>query len=145
MTKNNWLLIFAAVALAAVYAVYFTDWFQPKTIQIFHTSRNLRPRLLRGGGALPSLQFGISRQLQLTELRVVPAAGFQTNKNVLPLWHLVTVSNSVPVKMFYYGQFIGGLKPAIKGTRAQPLETNVTYRLIVTAGQFKGEHDFELK
>jgi hypothetical protein len=144
MTKKNWLLILAAVALAAFYAFYFTDWFQPKTIKIFHATRNLHPRMLRGG-ALPALQFGINRQLQLTELRVVPAAGFQTNKNVLPLWHLVTDSNSVPVKMFSYGQFIGGMKPAIKGTRAQPLETNVTYRLIVTAGKFKGEHDFELK
>ncbi len=144
MTKKNWLLILVAVVLAAVYAVYFTDWFQPKTLKLFHTIRNLNPRQMRGG-ALPSLKFGISRQLQLTELRVVPAAGFQTNKNVLPLWHLVTDSNSVPVKTFYYGQFIGGLKPAIKGTRAQVLETNVTYRLIVTAGQFKGEHDFELK
>jgi hypothetical protein len=51
----------------------------------------------------------------------------------------------VPVKSFFYGQFIGGMKPAIKGVRPEPLETNVTYRLFLTAGKIKGEHDFELK
>jgi hypothetical protein len=37
------------------------------------------------------------------------------------------------------------MRPAIKGVRPEPLETNVTYRLLVTAGKIKGEHDFELK
>jgi hypothetical protein len=144
MTKKNLLLILFAIALAAVYAVCFTDWFRPGTVQIFHTNRNLHLRLQRGG-ALPSLIFGVNRQLRLTELKVVPLAGFQTNKNVLPVWHLVSDSNSVPVKSFFYGQFIGGMRPALKGVRPEPLETNVTYHLIITAGKIKGEHDFELK
>jgi len=97
------------------------------------------------GGALPSLQFGVNHKLKLTEIRVVPAAGFQTNQNVLPLWHLVSDSNSVPVNSFSYGQFIRGMKPAVKGARPQMLETNVRYHLIVTAGNFKGEHDFQIK
>ena len=145
MTKKNWLLMAAAAVLAVVYVVYFTDWFKPKTIQIFHTSRNLRPRAMRGGGALPNLVFGVGRQLTLTEIKVIPSAALQTNQSALPLWHLVSDSNSVPVKSFFYGQFIGGMKPAVKGARPQPLETNVSYHLVVTAGQFKGEHDFELK
>src|SRR5882724_9465067 len=89
MTKKNIMMIVAAVVLAAVYAVYFTDWFKPKTVQIFHTSRNLHPRALRGG-ALPSLIFGINQQLKLTEIRVVPADGYQTNHNALPVWHLIS-------------------------------------------------------
>jgi len=133
-----------AIALAAVYLVWFTDWFKPQTVKIFHTSRDLRPRFQRRGG-MPSLIFGVSRQLRFTELKVVPLAGLATNKNVLPVWHLVSDSNSVPVKSFFYGQFIGGMRPAIKGVRAEPLETNVTYRLFVIAGKIKGEHDFELK
>jgi len=146
MTKKNIMLIVAAVVLTAVYVVYFTDWFRPRTVQIFHTSRNLHPRFLRGGnGALPTLIFGINRQLQLTEIRVVEAAVYQTNHNALPLWHLVSDSNSIPVKQFHYGQYISGMKPAVKGTRPQPLETNITYHLIVLAGSVKGEHDFELK
>ena len=144
MTKKNLLLIFFAVGLAAVYAIWFTDWFQPKTVQIFHASRSLRPRQPRGG-ALPSLIFGVNRRLMFTELKVVPLAGFQTNKNVLPVWHLVSDSNSVPLKSFSYGQAIAGMRPAIKGVRPEALETNVTYRLFVTAGKLTGEHDFELK
>jgi hypothetical protein len=146
MSKKNILLVVAAVVLAAVYVVYFTDWFKPKTVQIFHTSRNPRPRAVRGGsGALPSLIFGINQQLKLTEIRVIPSSAYQTNQTALPVWHLVSDSNSVPVKQFFYGQFINGMKPAVKGARPQQLETNVTYHLIVLAGSVKGEHDFELK
>ena len=144
MTKKNLLLILFAIALAAVYAVWFTDWFRPGAVQIFHTNRNLHPRLQRGG-ATSSLIFGVNRQLKFTELKVVPLAGFQTNQNVLPLWHLVSDSNSVPVKTFFYGQMNRGMKPAVKGTHPASLETNTTYRLIITAGKIKGQHDFELK
>ena len=147
MTKKDLLLILLAISLATVYAVWFTDWFRPATVKIFHTNRGPRGNLQRAqrAGALPSLIFGVNSKLRLTELKVVPLAGFQTNKNVLPLWHLVSDSNSVPMPSFYYGQFIGGMRPAIKGVRPEPLETNVTYRLIITAGKIRGEHDFELK
>ena len=145
MTKKNILLILALAALAAVYAVYFTDWFRPKTVQIFHTSRNLHPRMARGGnGALPNLIFGINRPLRITELRVVPADVYQTNQNALPVWHLISDSNSVPVKQFFYGQWIGGMHPAVKGARPQSLETNVNYRLLISAGKVTGQHDFDL-
>ena len=146
MTKKNLVLILFALALAVAYAVWFTDWFRPATVQIFHTSRNLRPRAQRGGdGALPSLIFGSNRQLRITELKVVSLAGLATNKNIVPLWHLVSDSNSVPVKAFSYGQHIAGMRPAMKGVRPEPLETNVPYLLLVTAGKIKGEHPFELK
>jgi hypothetical protein len=139
-----WLLIVVSVVVSAVYVVYFTDWFKPKTIHIFHTHRNLHPQLQREA-LMPSLIFGVTREVKLTELKVVAVAAFQTNENTLPLWHLVSDSNSVPVKTFFYGQFIRGLKPAVAGARPQPLETNITYRLFLTAGKFKGQHDFELK
>lgn len=147
MTKKNLVLVLFAIALATVYAVWFTDWFRPATVKIFHTSRNLRMNFRRGagGGALQNLQFGVNHELRFTELKVVPLAGYQTNKNILPLWHLVSDSNSVPRKIFYYGEPLGGMRPALKGVRPEPLETNVTYRLFVTAGKIKGEHDFELQ
>jgi hypothetical protein len=144
MTKKSWLLILLAVGLAVAYGVFFTDWLQPKSVKIFHTNRNLPMRQGKRGG-LPNLMFGLNRQFKLTDIRVVPLAAYQTNKNTLPLWHLVSDSNSVPVKSFFYGQLIRGLKPAVPGIRAQPLTNDVTYRLIVTAGSFMGEHDFELK
>jgi len=145
MAKKTWLLIGVAVVLAAAYVVFFTDWFQPQTVRIFHTNRNnVRSRFAQGAG-LPNLLFGLNRSLKLTEIKVVPLAVYQTNSNVLPVWHLISDSNSVPLKVFSYGQFIRGLKPAVAGTHAQPLSNSVTYRLLVTAGKIKGEHDFELK
>ena len=134
----------ALVALAGVYVFYFTDWFKPKTIHISHTSRSLRPRLGNKAAANPEMvpiTFAVEPQCQLTEITVVPLAVWQTNQNTLPLWHLVTSSNAAPIKMFVYGQRIRGLKPVVPGARAQPLEPNVTYRLFVTAGKAKGQHD----
>src|SRR6516164_8291507 len=104
MTTKNITLAVVTVVLAVIYVIYFTDWFKPKTVQIFHTSRNLHPRMLRGG-MLPNLVFGINQQLRLTELKVVSADEFKTNMNAIPVWHLVSDSNSVPLKQFHYGQF----------------------------------------
>ena len=144
MERKTWLLAAGALVLATVYIACFTNWFfQPQTVRIFHTSRNLRPA--SRAGALPNLMFGLTRPLRLTEIRVVPLAAYQTNKNTLPLWHLVSDSNSAPVKFFFYGQFIRGLKPAVSGTQPQSLTNNVTYRLLLTAGKIHGMHDFELK
>ena len=131
--------------LAIAYAVWFTNWFRPDTVAIFHTVRNVRTRHQPRGGAMPSLIFGLDRQLKLTEVRVVPLAAWQTNHNVLPLWHLVATSNSQPVKAFSYGQFIRGMKPAVTNSRPQLLEPQLSYRLIVTAGNISGQHDFHLE
>lgn len=144
MSKKNLFLVLAAIGLGVVYVIYFTDWFKPKTVTIFHTYRNLHPNIKREG-VLPALQFGINRKLRLTDLKVVPLSVWQTNRNATPVWHLVSDSNSVPVGDFFYGKFIGGMKPAVKGARSQVLETNVVYRLFVTAGNVNGQHDFELK
>lgn len=147
MTKKNLLLVVVAVALAAVYVVWFTNWFRPQTLAIYHTSRVLHRNFRRPqrGDALPTMIFGVSRPVRLTDLKVVPLAAFETNHDVLPVWHLISDSNSAPVKTFIYGQWIGGMRPAIKGVRPEPLKTNVTYRLFLTAEHIKGEHDFELK
>jgi len=138
----------ALLALAGVYVFYFTDWFKPKIIHISHTSRAFRPRLGSNARVNPEtvpITFGVEPQCQITELTVVPLAAWQTNQNTLPVWHLVATTNAAPIKMFVYGQRIRGLKPEVAGAHAQPLEPNVTYRLFVTAGKAKGQHDFEIK
>lgn len=149
MNRKSWLLVGAAGVLLAVYVIFFTSWFRPQTVMIFHTTRHFATRRFRSRaarwGAKPDLIFGLSQRLRLTDIEVVPLAEFQTNSRTLPLWHLVSDSNSVPVKSFFYGQFIRGLRPAVPGDHALPLATNVTYRLIVEAGRVKGEHDFKLK
>ncbi len=144
MAKNTWLLIFVAVVLATAYVVFFTDWFRPHTVTIFHTCRNVRFRQGQENNQ-PAVIFGLTRPLKITEIKVVVLADYQANHNVLPLWHLVASSNAVPEKTFIYGQHIRGLKPEVPGTHAQPLTNDVTYRLLLTAGNLRGEHDFMLK
>lgn len=144
MTKKNLLLLLLTLGLAMAYAIWFTDWFRPKVVKIAHTNRNLHRNRARGH-ALPNLIFHLNPQIRCTDLKVVPLAAYESNKSAVAAWHLVSDSNSVPLKTFTYGQLIRGLKPAIPGIRAQPLTNNVTYRLLVTAGKIKGEHDFELK
>ena len=148
MTKKNWLLMLTLAVLASVYVFFFTNWFKPQIIHISHTSRAARARLGNRAAISPNtvpITFGIEPQCALTEIKVVPLAAWQTNQNTLPLWHLVSSSNAVPVKMFMYGQRIRGLKPGLAGAHAEPLEPNVVYRLFVTAGKARGQHDFEIK
>ena len=69
---------------------------------------------------------------------------WQTNKNCLPLWHLVASTNSFPINQpFYYGNPIPGMKYEIMGVHAKPLQPGIKYRIFVTDGSATGEHDFE--
>lgn len=145
MNKKSIFLIIFAVALAVVYVVFFTDWFRPQAVGVFHTMRYAPRRAVARGAVMPELIFGLSQRLKLNEITLVAVDAAGTNQSNLPLWHLVSSSNSVPVKSFFYGQNIRGLRPAVSGSRPQPLATNVTYRLIVQAGKVKGQHDFQLK
>jgi hypothetical protein len=148
MTKKNWLMTIVLIVLAGVYVFYFTDWFKPKIISISSTSRMFGRRLgsnARPGPETVPLMFSLDPQCRPTEIKVVPLAAWETNQNILPVWHLVYNSNAAPVKVFFYGQHLRGLKPEIPGAQAEPLQPDVTYRLFVTAGRAKGQHDFEIK
>jgi hypothetical protein len=165
MTKRNWFLICIAITLAGAYAFYFTNWFTPDAIHITsHNARNARAvraprpsnpgllaRLVANFNADPDadsttipITFKLGRPRKLTELKVVVLDEWQTNKNVLPLWHLVADTNSTPISLpFNYGQNIHGMKPEVPGARAQALKPGVKYRMFVTDGSAKGEHDFQ--
>jgi hypothetical protein len=144
--KNILLLTFIAL-LAGAYVVFLTDWFRPQTIHISYTSRPARSATrpgLRGRLAAAPLAFSFGGAYQFTEIKVVPLAAFQTNSLALPLWHLVSSSNSEPANHFFYGQRIKGMKPAVAGAQPQPLEPGVTYRLLVQAGSTRGQRDFHV-
>jgi hypothetical protein len=143
MERKQWTLIVIAFLLAGIYLVYFTDWFRHKNIQIHYTSRAMPSRVPRGVKS-PMVMFGFDQNFRLTEVKVVSLAAWQTNQNALPVWHLISDSNSVPVERFIYGQNIRGMKPAIPGAHAEPLESNLTYRLFVQAGPLKGRRDFQI-
>jgi|ERR1041385_36586 hypothetical protein len=148
MTRKHWTLIGIAVVLGALSLYLNKDWFARQDIHIFHRSRPARAGLLRGrqrkddNPAINPILFGFGRKLKLTSLKVVPAAELATNKYAHAIWHLVSETNSVPIKDFTYGQPIGGMHPAIKGALPDPLEPGVKYRLFVETASHKAEHDF---
>jgi len=141
-------MIIVLVALAGVYGFCFTGWFKPQIIHISHTSRASRMRLAGNAAGEPAIfpvTFSFDREYIPTEIKVVPLAAWQTNQNVLPVWHLVADTDAAPIKIFIYGQQIRGMKSEMPGAHAEPLEPGVTYRLFVTAGAAKGQHDFQAR
>jgi len=145
MNKKNLISLAVLFVLVAAYAYFFTDWFKPRRIEIFHASR----MIMRGGARVKAgnantmmVLFGLNGAYKLTEVKVIPLDELKTNSLALPVWHLVSDSNSVPIKEFAYGVMIRGMKPAIGKEWPKPLETNETYRIFVAAGSVKGQHDF---
>jgi len=149
MSKKQWLLVGVLVVLAGIYVRYFTNWFRPQAILIHYTSRMTNPnprfrvRAATANAEIEPVTFGFDEPLRLTEIKVVRLAEWQTNSHALPCWHLVSDSNSVPMIDFRYGQGIRGMRPAVPGDHAQPLQPNIPYRLFVQAGALQGQHDFQ--
>lgn len=147
MAKKQWLLLAVFVLLAVIYVCAFTSWGRRPGMQISHAANarqkgKIGPRVRAGAVDTAIVTFNLDRPYRLTEIKVVRLAEWQTNQSALPLWHLISDSNSVPTKRFSYGVAIGGTKPVVGSAWPQPLETNVTYRLFLTAGAISGQHDF---
>jgi hypothetical protein len=149
MAKKQIALLIVALALLSIAAYHFiSDWFAPEEIQITHTIRLQTPRVRGRSTApppkpVPTVIFVLDRRCRLTEVKVVPLAEWQTNKYAHPVWHLISESNSVPVKSFAYGAPIRGMHPPVRGAQADPLQPGVTYRLLLKAGEVGGEYDFQ--
>ncbi len=145
MTRKHWTLVALALLLAGLSLYVNRDWFAKDTIRFYSRSRPARGLLFRRAPAdslINPLTLGFSRKLQLTSLKVIPVAALATNKYAHPVWHLVSESNSIPIKEFMYGMRIRGMHPAIPNAAPDPLQPGVTYRLLVESAQFKGEYDF---
>jgi hypothetical protein len=148
MTKNKIVLLTLFLLIAGIIYFYlYKDSFGSHGIQIMHRSiparANVRPK--RNSDAGVGVMFGFNKRFELTEVKVIPVSDIQTNKYPHPIWHLVSDSNSIPVKGFAYGEKIPGMKPSVEGVRPDSLEPNVLYRLIVEAGSVRGEHDFQVQ
>jgi len=138
-SKQN-LLIILAVTLAGIYIYYFTDWINRPRIQIIAQTRPIQPR---GPVALVyPVSFQLDGQYRLTSVKVVPLGGYETNKFVPALWHLVAYTNTPPSQGFLYGQRLLGMKPTISNAPAGRLQPTTAYRLFVEAGRSKGQIDF---
>src|SRR5581483_5759364 len=117
-------------------------WFRSNhVIQISHTTR---PERTRTGESAPRLMFSLGQDYELTEVKVVPLAGWQNNPQTAPLWHLVSDQGSDDINRFAYGEKISGMDPAVEGAMPEPLQPGVKYLLLVTAGKDKGQHPFQI-
>lgn len=138
-------MLVLAVLLGGFSLYLNKDWFAKSHIQIYDRSRPARllfRRKIPQDATVNPIVFGFNEELKLTELKVVTVSELETNQRPHPVWHLISESNSIPVKDFMYGTGIRGMHPAIKGAAPEPLEPGVKYRLLIAAGSLKAEHDF---
>jgi hypothetical protein len=147
MERKQWILLAVFILLAAVFIYAFTNWGRRPAMQISHAANARQkgvvgPRVRAGAVNTAIMTFSFDHPYQFTEIKVVRLADWQTNQSTLPLWHLISDSNSVPTKKFNYGVAIGGMKPVVPAAWPKPLEPRVTYRLFLTAGSVKGQQDF---
>jgi hypothetical protein len=146
MTTKQWTLIALAVALGSLSLYLNRDWFAGDDIQIHYRSRPVEEGYFggrRGGSsAINPVFFQFDRKVKLTSLRVVPCDALATNKYAHALWHLISESNSLPLREITYGVPIRGMHPYDKGAQPEQLEPGVKYRLLIEAGRAKAEHDF---
>jgi hypothetical protein len=143
MNKSTVVWISLLVILAGVYVYYFTDWLVRPTIQIIPQSRPNKKSSLNPDVYLTS--FMLDGSYKLTSIRVYKASEIKTNKYASPIWHMVSESNSAPVKVVHYGVPIVGMKPSIPKSRPQPLEPDITYNIVIEAGKIKGEKEFQAR
>ena len=141
MRKKEFFLIGTLVVLVGCYLYFFRDWTKPG-IQI---TPSFRPPHRNSTATLFPVLFTLDQPYALTSLEVVLAETNKVGSSPLPLWHLVAKTNSPPTKMIPYGVPIRGMEPAIARVHPQALVPDVAYRIILTAGELKGEALFHTK
>ncbi len=122
------------------------DYFRTDGIQITHRlspwMQARRPNARANDLGMP-VTFMLNGFYKLTSVRVFESAKIETNKYAVPIWRIISDSNSVPTSSFNYGSYIKGMRPEAKGTRPEPLQPGVKYRLtVVTDKNLEGHHDF---
>ena len=150
MTRKQWMLIVLAVVLGGISLYLNRDWFAGDNIHIYHRSLPSRSGLFRRNRPAPAddslvnpVLFGFDRKLKLTSIQVFPLSAIETNKYALPIWHLVSESNSAPTKDLTYGAPVRGMHPKVPGATPDQLQPGEKYRLMIETASLKAQHDFE--
>lgn len=125
------------------------DYFRADGIQISHRlspwMQARRPGVRNPNDLGIPVTFTLNGFYKLTSVRVFESAKIETNKYAVPVWRIISDSNSVPTSSFNYGSFIKGMHPEAKGTRPEALQPGVTYRLmVVTDKSLEAQHDFTI-
>lgn len=154
-------LIFLALVMGGAYVYFFTDLFKAgQPIEIYATvrpsfspSQHFRSRdrdkekekETQPAAETYPVSFTFKQDYQIHEIKVVPAEEFKTNKYAHPVWHMISASSSKPMKGFTYGAKIPGMKPSLPRGKAEALQTDITYLLLIDAGKKQGEISFKTK
>ena len=146
VTRKEMVMVGLFIVLLALYVAYGTSCFRTPAMRIEHT---VRPSIQRASPRDPAgkartiyvTSFAFDREYPLTSIAVFRAQDLAAG-NRSPLWHLV--GRTEPTRSLVYGSAPSGMKPYLAGTAAEPLEPNVTYRLVAEAGGIRGEHDFTI-
>ena len=127
--------IFWVTFLAALIGFYIYLHLPPKReIQIVTT---IRPGPRRTGTPSLLLYVTLDNYYKLNSIVVTPLDE-PTNAVHHEMWHLVATNGSEPVKIFQYGETVQGMKPYLKGVKAEALIPGDRYQMVVTAGKLKG-------
>lgn len=141
MRKKEFIWILVLLVLGGVYLRFFSHWFDQRQIGI---TVSVRPSRQPGETVYPVF-FTLNNAYKLTKLKVLPMPDNQFNPNALPVWNLVSDSNSLPIRAFRYGQHIRGMKPALQGIHADPLVPGTIYRLLLATKDASCQIDFQAK
>lgn len=152
MNKKNFLLLLVCVALLGLAVYLMKDSFSQEPI---HIAYSIRPaskarQTMANRRDAPSgkrgfnLSFALDQKVQLTSVKVFELEDALTNKYPHAIWHLISDSNSMPVKSFEYGLNIRGMRPNVKGAMATPLEPGKSYRLLVQTPEETAQRDFQI-
>src|ERR1700735_5115768 len=114
MQKREIIWIAVLLGVVAAYYHFFAGRSGEKQI-IIHAS--LRPGRRADTPVWP-VYFTLNDAFRLSTVKVVPLDDDgQVNPSTVPVWNLVTESNSAPVRAFFYGQHIPGMKPALANVK----------------------------
>ena len=139
MNRRLQIALVTTLIAGAIFAYFHFDFGGEKKIHIMHRKG---PIPGRWGNRNPIL-FMLDKTYPLTSVKVVNVADELTNKYPHAYWHLMA-SNYADAKEITYGFPIRGMHPEVPKTRAEPLQPDVDYKLIVEAGKWKGEYVFQV-
>ena len=144
------MLIVLVAVLGGISLYLNRDWFAGDNIHIYHRSLPQRTILFKRKRPAPvddslvnPVMFGFDRKLKLTSVQVFVLSAIETNKYALPIWQLVSESNSVPTKDLTYGAPVKGMHPKVPGATPDQLQPGEKYRLAIETASLKAQHDFE--
>jgi hypothetical protein len=140
MQKREIFWIAVLLVVGAAYYHFFGHRSAEKQL-IIHAS--LRPSRRAESPVYP-VYFTLNDDFNLTSVKVVPVDDDgEVKPGVIPVWNLVSDSNSVATRAFFYAQHIHGMKPALADVKADPLTPDAIYRILLSAGKLSASLDFK--